>query len=1112
MTRLIRVNTLGVMFLLLDCGSVFAQLPTAQLTGRVTAQDGNTVPGATVVATHTGTGLTRTALTDADGSYVLSSLPAGPYQLQVTAAGFRPHVQTGIVLQVAASPVINVRLTVGGIEATITVEGVSPLVDTQSAGVGVLVKHDEILALPLNGRNPVELVTITGAAVQTTSSGVTVLPGGLGVAVAGGQSFGVTYMLDGAMHNTPQDNLNLPFPFPDALQEFSVATSALSAQHGLHSGAAVNAITRSGTNRLLGNGFLFVRDRHLNATDPFSRLGPDGRRVDDGLKRYQVGGTAGGPIVRGRLFFFAGYQGTIVRQQPAVNIAWVPTPAMLAGDFTAAASAACNGGRQINLAGGFENNRIDPARFSRAAVRLATFLPPTGDACGEVTYSLKKNNNHGQWIGRIDWQRTKDHSIFGRYMATSFAQSVPMGPTDTVLSLFDAANNRGESGFDDLAQSLTLGDTRVIRSTGVNTLRVAFNRSSVSRFTPDTFDPYDLGSDVYSYHPHVMSIVVRGAFTVANQGPSRFVSNTVHLSDDLTLVRGKHQISLGGTLAYWRYRLRAHARSGGSWQFTGQATGLALADLLVGRVGSLEHGGPGELLTDQWYLGLYAQDTWRVNGGITVNAGLRWEPYFGQSVLNGAIYHFSLENFWQNVQSRVFRNAPAGLLYPGDDDFPHGLRGISTKWWNLAPRVGAGWDLTGNGRTALRAGYGVAYDFPTADYHLMNAQAPPFGNRTLLVDPPGGFDRPYAHLGGDPHPIATTPDTVFVPSGAFGATDPNINSPRVQHWNVTIERQLGSVWQIAASYLGSRTDRLWNQVALNPGVFLGLGPCTIDGVFYATCSSNQNLHERRVLSLSRGNPRAALLIGNLDLHTDLGSQTYRGLKLSVQRRAANAVSLSGNYTLSRCYGDPSLQTGGFPLLGGGYTNPADPAFDRGWCDQDRTHLANLTIGARTPDVVSPSLRRWVSNWRVSALLVARSGPPINVVAGQDRAFTGIINQRVNQILDDPYDRTGDRWLNPSAFELPAPGTLGNFRRNSLRGPAFWSVDVALSKFIAFGAGRSAELRVEAFNFFNRFNLGVPDGGAIPGRTSVNFSSSSFGRITSMAGTPRVMQLGVKYTF
>ena len=222
------------------------------------------------------------------------------------------------------------------------------------------------------------------------------------------------------------------------------------------------------------------------------------------------------------------------------------------------------------------------------------------------------------------------------------------------------------------------------------------------------------------------------------------------------------------------------------------------------------------------------------------------------------IYNFSRDNFRNNVRSQQYANAPAGFIYPGDPGFPGGLRGINTQWLNFSPRVGIGWDVAGDGRTAVRASYGLTYDFPNAEYQLINANSPPFGNRTIVEDPPGRFDRPYAHLGGDPHPILTNRDTVFIPYGAFGSTDPNLNSPRVQQWNVTIERQLGTVWQVAASYIGSYTDRLWNQVAINPGVFLGTRSLHAAGrVLPGLHDQRQSESAPRVLAVEREPGRGA---------------------------------------------------------------------------------------------------------------------------------------------------------------------------------------------------------------------------------------------------------------
>jgi hypothetical protein len=452
----------------------------------------------------------------------------------------------------------------------------------------------------------------------------------------------------------------------------------------------------------------------------------------------------------------------------------------------------------------------------------------------------------------------------------------------------------------------------------------------------------------------------------------------------------------------------------------------------------------------------------------------------------------------------VFLNAPAGLLYPGDEGFPSGKTGLNTQWWNLSPRGGLAWDVHGDGRMAVRSSYGIGYDFPTGERHNINAQAPPWGNRSLVEDPPGGLDAPYGHLGGDPHPVATNQNTEFVPFGAFGATDPDINSPRTQSWNVTLERQIGSEWGVAVSYLGSYSDRLWMQIQLNPGEFLGTGPCTLGGRTFPVCSTAANVNERRRLTLSGENPAAAALIGNLDLHTSIGSQSYRGLKLSARRRTASGVALNANYTWSRCYGDDT--TGGFPQLAQGPSNPDDPHASRGHCDQDRTHVGNVSVGYQTPEFGNAVLSALASSWRVSGVLTARSGSWLNITTGRDIALNGqrFQDQRVNQVGDDVYgDKTLSNYLDRAAFAQPAVGTFGNYERNSIKGPGFWTINMALTKLLSFGAAQTLELRIEAFNLLNHFNWGNP---------GTNFNAGTFGRITSIAGDPRIMQFGVKYGF
>jgi len=1096
----------GVLAALRITRSGSAQLSTAQLSGRITDESGAVLPGVTVTATQTDTGLTRSVTTDASGTYVLPNLPTGPYRLEAMLQGFRTYSQTGIVLQVAASPAVNVVLAIGNVAENVSVEAAAPIVDVQSAGISDVIENERIVELPLQGRQVTDLIVLAGAAVQTGTVGTRNFQGGVTISVAGGLPTGVGYLLDGATHNSPQSNVNLPMPFPDALQEFRVQTSGLSAQNGMHAAASVNAVTKSGTNSVHGIGFEFLRDHRLNATSPFAAIGKDGKRQDDGLKRNQFGGTIGGPIARDKLFFFGGYQGTALRFRPSDQIAFVPTAAMKAGDFTAFASPACNNGRQVNLGGGFVGNRIDPALLSPAAMNLARRLPTATDPCGQITYSTTADSNEGQGIGRVDYQMTQDHSVFGRYMAT-FIKKPPayQGGSENVIKAADG-------GLDNLAHALTLGDTMVFGPTMVNAIRVAYNRTTVNRYNTPFFDPSDLGIKLYPYVRGQMAIQVPGAWEIPAGATAAFFRNNFYqVADDVTLVRGQHQFGFGGNFAYWNGHYNSSSRAAGIWIFDGSASGLALADMLLGRVTSVEHGGPQDVPIHSNYLGFYGQDTWRATDRVTFNMGLRWEPYFGVSVDNNAVYNFNIDNFRKGVKSKVFVNAPAGLLYPGDEGFPSGKTGLNKQWTNFSPRAGVAWDMNGDGRMALRASYALAYDFMSSDYHQINSSAPPFGNRSLIFDPPGRMDDPYADVGGDPHPIVTNRDVVYPAFGSFGTMNPDINSPRVQTWNVTFERQVGANWGAAASYIGTYSDRLWAQTPINPGIYLGVGPCTLkDGRTYPVCSTNANLNQRRVLY--QENPKEAALIGTMDLNDDIGWQEYRGLKLSVQRRSTGGLSVNANYTLSRCMGTKTPNT--FSQIASGYTNPDDPEFDKGYCDQDKRHLASVTLSAESPSLGGGALGMLASRWRASGIVTMQSGTSIDIISGRDNALNGQRNQRVNKVSDDVYahPRTLTNYFNRAAFAQPDPGTYGNLMRQALRGPNYWNVDLAVSRQIGLASTRNLELRLEAFNLFNTFNWGMPGTELTAGGWQANLNAGTFGRITTQAGAPRIIQLGVKYAF
>ena len=1096
-------NVVGIVLIVVAThASAWAQA-TGQLSGTVRDASGGVLPGVTITVTQTNTGFTRTVVTEGGGTYVVPNLPTGPYKLEAALQGFRSYVQTGIVLQVNGNPTINVTLAIGDVAETISVEGAAPLVDVRSAGISEVVENQRIVELPLQGRQVTNLIILAGAAVNTGDvSGQRNRSDAVAISVAGGLRSGVTYVLDGAMHNDTYDNLNLPFPFPDALQEFRVATSGLSAENGTHSGATVNAVTKSGTNRWSGNVFEFLRDHRFNATDYFAPVGADGKQIDDGLNRNQFGGTLGGPILKDKLFFFGAYQGTRTRQMPPSFIAFVPTAAMMRGDFTAYASPACNAGRPVALRAPFVNNTIDPTLFSRPAVLVAEHLPTATDPCGQINYSVPLDNNDKQYVTRVDYQLSANHTVFGRYIDTFERRLPTLSRTGNILTVRRefGANKRAR------AQSSAFGDTLVVGANMVNSFRVTWNRTSNHLNDPPDkfFDAPDLGIKLHTYVPGVIGLAVTNAFTVSggNSVKVRLANESFQAGEDFSWVRGRHQFAFGATTSHWTSSTEDNARAAGDFNFNGQTYGLALADFLLGQASLVRHGAPGILNMNQWYFGAYGQDTWRIKDRVTLNMGLRWEPYFGQNVDNGAIANFVLDNFRSGIKTQRFKNAPAGLIYPGDPGFPPGKSGMYKQWANFSPRAGLAWDVTGDGRTAVRSSYGLNYDFPSAQFLYIASSASPFSNRVELNGVP--FEDPYRNVpGGDTHPLPRDPpyDAQFPGFGAYGVIDPHINSTRVQSWNVTFERQIGSAWQASVSYLGSYADRMWGQAHINPSNFMGTGPCTIAGVSYPSCTVSANTDRRRTLFLE--NADAGQWLGPIVRYVDAGTQRYRGLKLSGGRRAANGLSLAANYTLSHCVADTDV-SGGFSQFTGGYTKPDDPSFDEGNCSQSRRHIFNASIGAQSPRFANTLMRVIASDWRASGIIIARSGGWLTVTTTRDIAGTGITPQRVNQVNTDPYgDRTLNNYLSAASFAAPAPGAYGNHRNNSIEGPGFWTADVAFSRLVSFAATRQLELRVEIFNLFNNFNWGTP---------VTNFDAGTFGRITASGGDPRIMQFGLKYGF
>src|SRR5436190_4556113 len=568
MKRLLAAVFITLLLSVLTCPSGWAQA-TAQISGTVRDQSGAVLPGVEVTATQTDTGITRTTVTNETGSYVLPNLVTGPYKVEAALPGFRTFAQTGIVLQVNGAPVINPVLEVGQVSEQIEVQANAALVETHNVGIGQVMETQRIVELPLNGRNVAELMLLSGGNVQVASpSGAgRNFPDRLVISAAGGVAQGTDYTLDGIRHVDWFDGLAMPLPFPDALAEFKVETSGLTAQHGR--GSSVGAVTKSGTNEFHGDLFEFVRNDLFNARQYFA-INPST------LKRNQYGGTFGGPIAKNKLFFFAGFQGTITRQDPANKQSYIPTAAMLAGDFTAFASPLCNVGRQITLKAPFVNNRVDPALFSKAALNITSRLPKTDDPCGKIVYGQPSHQDGQQIVNRMDYQLSNKHTLFGRYVWSHDTR--PSGYVINPNNLLTL--NSGSLNF---AHSGTVGSTYLIIPNMVNAFSLRFNRSNSNRTSPEVFDAADIGvKNAFTYFPHKGSFTVNNGFTVSSDADLTIRTTDYMLSDDVSLTQGTHQFAFGGTLEHSRTNSIDVGPCVGAYSFDGQATGLGLADFLSG--------------------------------------------------------------------------------------------------------------------------------------------------------------------------------------------------------------------------------------------------------------------------------------------------------------------------------------------------------------------------------------------------------------------------------------------------------------------------------------------------------------------------------------------------
>lgn len=1087
-----RLTMLGLM-LIFGCVSFYAQgSPTGTITGVTQDDAGAAVAGSRVVATNTGTNAAFEATSDENGLYTIRSLPVGNYNVTVEANGFKTTTLTDIPVRVNEEIKLDATLVVGALSEQVTVSGEPSLVNTTSSTLKTVIDERRIVDLPLNGRDPNALVQLVAGVqpdTRTSLTSGTTYPGAVSVSSNGGRGNTTNYVLDGGSNNDSYNNQSNPTPNPDALQEFSVQTNNFSAEYGRNLGAVVNAVTKSGTNDYHGTLFEYVRNERLNARNFFAPV-RNGIRARDGLKRNQFGGVfggrlplphfgEGGPIFdsgKDRTFFFFSYQGTRTRQTPGDTTAIVPTIAQRNGDFSALLSLQTPIILRNPVTGQpYPGNIIPQNQLNPVTQRLLQFIPLANETGNRVRYVVPVKLNDDQTMLRLDHRFSDNNSLFGRIWLSKAAQPAYLDRSNFLASSF------GRTWKNTI---VALNDTHVFSPKVVNNTVFTFNRTN--NVNTQSYPPslQSLGANLYNDATPQIDLTVNGFFAVNTGDTNNFFRTEYQVANTTRLSYGRHNISVGGEYSHGTNDITNNFRANGVFTFANSTnnpafTGYGLADFLIGKFTSLTQGGGEYKNTIVNAPAFFIQDDYRVNRKLTLNLGLRWDPFIPYTDEND-----KLAGYRAGQKSIVYPNAPTGLVYPGDPSLPEG--GYEPSLTNFGPRVGFAYDLAGDGKTSIRGGYGIFYDRPNLISTNNAAAQSPFGTvLTTNGNAINSLSNPYAGAV-NPFPVNIFPPTnaVFNTSITVFSYAPDLKNGRAQSYNLSIEREIFPSYLVRVAYAGSRSDRLSIVREANAPIF-------------AAGATTNNINDRRPLGPA---------FGSIVLTESTGSSTYNSMQATLDKRFTQGLSILANYTLSKSIDQSSENKG----TGISQTNPNNLNYDRGLANFDHRHRFTAAILYELPRISSQRIvDTFFGGWNVTGIVTLQSGSPFSVLSGVDNSVTGIPNQRAD-INGDPVlpgDRTrGEQiaqWFNTSVFSSQVRlGNFGSSGRNIIVGPGFKSLNLGLHKNFGITENIKIQLRGEAFNVLNNVNLNPPNN---------NRSSSDFGRITS-AGDPRILQFAARFIF
>jgi Carboxypeptidase regulatory-like domain len=1177
----------GIVLPMLLAGSFLATAwagVTGSISGTIKDPSGAAVAEASVSLVNADTSVPRSALTDDRGSYSFPIVPVGNYTLEVNHPGFAPYRLTAIKLDANGALLLDIVLHVGQRTDAITVSDSPAHVETLSSQMGEVITGANMTEVPLNGRAYTdELALQAGVAPATSLTSSSVQDVGVSafspsgdlnpgnISINGQREFANSFMVNGSDVEEDVNMGTAVIPNLDSIAEFRILTNNFDAEYGEYSGGQINVITKSGSNKFHGDIFEFLRNTSLDARNYFS---PERGSFD----QDQFGGTFGGPVKRDKIFFYTDYQGT--RQTQGVDTGLIPVPSTqdrlgdlsdLADSLTSTVTGSAwastlsqslgypvtvgepyyfSGCTTTNYSATpatgcvFPTLQIPQTEWSLPAQHLLQYIPAPnqpGNFFSTSAYNETLNDNKGAM--RLD-ANTRWGVISTYYFLDDFSQNNPY-PT--------AQGGANLPGFNALnlgrAQLLNLGDTTTLSATTVNEFRFSYLQDSNDLGRPQGGLGVSLASQGFELGPNTPGIVplspqTEGVESIAfnnytigtNTNQLRQTNNTFQWLDNFSKVTGTHTFKFGGEFHYDQIDTHAIAQFNGSFLFFGSQTGSDFADFLLGAPTQYNQSQLQPFYGRNKYVGLYAQDAWRLRPNLTLNYGLRWdriEPWYEK--------YNQLAVLEPGKQSVVFPTAPAGILFPTDPGVPRTLAPPGDK--AFAPRFGLAYSpnansdsflgkiLGGPGQTSFRAGAGMFYTAIEALTIGVLAANAPYGTTYTSPTPPL-FSTPFISAstgqGSQYFPVqlaplnssASHPDpnidwSQYEPISGLPAYPTTNRIPYTEEYMFSVERQLSSNTVLSMSYVGTQGHRLLALVEANPGnpalclqlsnpanLASGQTPCGpfLEGNTYITASGQTINGTRGPLGSNFGSDTNQATIGN---------SNYNALEITL-RHTSRRFEFLGGYT----YGKSLDQASNL----GEEINPLNPALSRALSAFDVKHNFVASYSYQLP--LARLLRRsngWTQGWAISGITRFSTGFPVTLYNYGDNSLLGAEPNGVNNYgVDEPQytpgplhlnsnPRNGQLYFNTSLFSLQPLGEPGNARRRFFYGPGIDNYDLALLKAVPFTESRSLQFRLESFNAFNHAQFYGP------ASVNGNINSTSFGEVVS-AAPPRLMQAAVKFIF